>query len=341
LKSIFYLQEAIGDCNFAGSNLFEVKIEDASLLDAYNDLCFRIIEADKEITKRATIDKYNIAVVEEILEMPEDLKLIKDRIFKEISNDTDGLNIKRVEGYIQKVGLDKKDYIIIDKNQLPKLEKIIGGKIEDNPIGDNARSFYCGLLDLTVVFRDKEMENANGLIFTEGQIIHEVAHGDGHSDNYLIFKNGQGKKITFAPKTGLYDSSLQTFFKNEFLEEAWADWHRGDYIEKFADDDYKKLIARAIKKNNFEMDDEFFYLTHLGRSVPVPIKYLNIAPDKSVAFTPNAFAAYALELICNENKELYSFIKQARRSPEKIKEVLEIINEITGGYYLNLVSGNK
>lgn len=253
--------------------------------------------------------------MEQVLEMPRDFKSVRDKLLKEFPKEIMAdVNTKRVEEFIRSEGLKVKPYIIFDIEDLPKVRKIVGNtKLLRETFKNGERGLYSPEMDLALVAREKDYEKVNGVIFTEGMLVHELAHSSSMYQGYVT----SDRRGFYTPRLGFVLPQNKIPW-GWFLEEGWADMLRANYLAKHA------LLATKS----------------LGETNP-PLEYCFITPEKKLCTISSAFAGYALEILCKKSPSLKPLLIEARSSVEGLRKVVRALEEIMPGLYKTLQTGDN
>jgi hypothetical protein len=284
-------------------------------------------------------------------EMPEEFRRVRENLLAEFSGkNVEGINAQRAEEFIKKEGLEVKPYIIIRKEELPKMQKIVdyseGLKrhIEEGGLG-----FYAAGMDLVVVFRDGDYETINGGIFLERLLVHELAHASSKHEICAANKDN-GADFPRALRTGF---CLRLEQKDncwgELIEEGWAEMQSANYFAHYATKEDKERLESVLKLGPLDMDDTipigmFFDVpmvnVSVGQPLPLPLKYIFLRPEGRLSAARAAFAGYAIELLCRKNLSLAPAMIEARKSVEGLRKFARILYETSPELYKKLQVGD-
>ena len=190
-------------------------------------------------------------------------------------------------------------------------------------------------MDLTLVRRDKNFEEKNGNIYTEGSLTHELAHASSMYQGYVT----PDKQSSYTPRVGFCLPQNNTPW-GWLLEEGWADLHRGEYFAKYATEEQKKRIEAVMKFGSLNLDDTVPITTPNGDILPLPIKYLYLTENGDLTTKSSAYAGYILELLCRKDPTLYPTLRQARGSVEGLRKLSTQIDRISPSLYSFLQSSD-
>ena len=283
--------------------------------------------------------------MDKIFEMPPAFKSVKDRLLSEFPKEqAGGINFGRVEGFIQQEGLEIKPYIIFDRKDLPRVVEI-GGNIalvRLSSFNKGAGGVYIPEMDMALVVRDREYEKSSGVIYTEGLLVHELAHASSMYQGHVT----ADYKGYYTPRGGFCLPQNQVPW-GWFLEEGWADMHRADYFTQNASEEEKAKLEHALK-NTFKdtpgfgkirMEDTVPIKTHSSEILPLPAKYVWITPQETPDTSPSSLAGYALKLLCRSNPDMKKLLIEGRSSVEGLRKLARALENVMPGLYKKLQTG--
>jgi hypothetical protein len=269
--------------------------------------------------------------MEKITEIPRDFKTIKNKLLREFpKEDLEGINIKKVERYIESEGLTVKPYVVFYRDELPKIKQIEG---ESRLLRDGLDKGECGLyspeMDMGLIVRDKEYEESNGTIFTEGMIVHELAHASSMHQSYITTDN-----ISFyTPRVGFCLPQNKTPW-GWVLEEGWADMHRANYVSKNASELERQKVFDSLHFGELNMEDTLpITIQQTGKILPIPVKYVYITPEGIPSIKSSSFAAYAIEILCKNNPNIKPLLKEARFSVDGLRKLSKELGKDIPEFY--------
>ena len=271
--------------------------------------------------------------MDEVSEIPSAFKSIKNNLIEEFPKEKiEGLNTKRVEDFIQAEGLEVKPYIIFDRKDLRKINKIVGNTGLLRSTFDNGESgLYSPETDLVLIARDRKYEESSGAVYTEGLLVHELTHASSMYQGHVAADYNK----FYTPRVGFCLPQNKTPW-GWLLEEGWADIHRANYFAKNASDTEKAKLEKTLRFGSLEMTDTVPITTPAGETLPLPIKYFYITPEGNVTTKSSAFAAYALELLFEQEPALKSLLTKGRNSVEGLRNIAQAFEKIMPGLYKSL-----
>lgn len=267
-------------------------------------------------------------------------ELIKKRLLAEFPRERlTGLNIERAENFIRQKGLEIKPFIMFEKKDYKKVMEIVG---ETGLIGsvfdEDAAGLYIPEIDLILIERDKDYEESSGAIYTEGLLVHELAHASSRHYEGSVRVLDEG---LYSPRVGLCVLSPEIEKTSGLLlEEGWADMQRADYFAQNASAKEREVLERVSLSGKLNMNDTVIATPPKGEILPLPIKYFYVTPQGNRATKLWGIAGFLLELLCKKNPSLKSSLIKSRSSDEGLREVAKAIESIKPGLYKNLKTSN-
>ena len=137
--------------------------------------------------------------MEKFSEMPSAFESVKNQLLAEFPKEQiEGINIEKVENFIRQEGLELKPFIVFDRKNLQKVRKIVRNIRRDKLFTDIENiGLYSPEIDLVLIVRDKDFEKSSGTIYTEGMLVHELAHASSMYQGYVT-----DYKSLYTPKVG-------------------------------------------------------------------------------------------------------------------------------------------
>jgi len=264
--------------------------------------------------------------------MPKGFEFLRAQIIEACKSRSEGLDIERAREFIRSKKLPVRDFVIIEDEDIPQLQKLFRGLYDMNRfIGGKVKGAYISELDLIIVHRDRTMEKQNGSMETEGNLVHELAHG-GHAYSQYA----ETTDSLFRPRSGFnlpYNQENQGFAWGYFLEEGFADMMRGEYSEKNLPTEMKEKIQKEFENEEIEVNRDAVSEHFSGIDIEIDVKYLNLDPEGYVSYPLSAIAATGLQMLCKKQPKLKEVLIEARTDIEKLREIPRLINEIKPGLY--------
>ncbi len=248
----------------------------------------------------------------------------KQFLIERFPSDTDGLNIQRVNDFLDSLGLRKADMIIIYKEQTPELHRILQKIGFPELSGQN--SMYYGELDLAFVIRDKELEALNGREITESIAVNEGVHGASEHSSLCGIVNDDDTTSVYAQRVGLSSQPVEDArITGLFWEEAFAEFVRALYVTGplgrptgFLHGQAEVIAVRSLADNS---------------SLQFPAKYLYQPSGDRPPIFYASYAGAALDCLIARDPGLLPALFASRKDLRGVEEVARRINAIVPGLY--------
>lgn len=272
--------------------------------------------------------------METIPQIPSQFEMMKRQILSEFKKEKiEGINTEQVEDYMQQQGLGVKPYIIIEDSDLPKLVDAISRTELLAPLYDGeAIGLYSPELDMAFVLRERGHEKANGMIYTEGNLVHELAH----AISMFQYTVSTDSKHIDAKRAGFVCATQNETPWGWLLEEGWADMHRADYFAKYASPQEIEQIAEAYNCEDLDAEDTVPMPLKSGEILPMPVKYVVLMPNGIETIPTSAVAGYTLELLCTQDPTLPSLLAEARSTVQGLRKLAQALEKIKPGLYTKM-----
>lgn len=268
--------------------------------------------------------------------MSQEFRSVRDQLLSEFPlNKVEGLNIARAVNFIKDKGLEVKPFVIFDAKDLRKVWHILGQsrELRDQFTG-NTVELYSPEADVVVVRRDLEYEEVNGPIYTEGMLVHGLAHATTINYGYST-TNGVDY---WTPRSGLSFTGEAKW--GQLLEEGWADINRATYVAQNATEGEKTKLEKALQFGRLDMEDTIPLETSAEGILPMPVKYLNVVPGGEIEAIPSSYAGFAAELLCDSNPAMQKALIDSRKSVGGLRQLAREVDRIKNGLYLRLQGGD-
>jgi len=266
--------------------------------------------------------------------MPPSWEAYRERLKQEIIPRTEGLNLARVEAYTDSLGLPAKDYLVYDESDLPKVQELSEDAVNPEWIEQNAAT-YIPETDFVLLRRDYERERANGPVYTEGVLIHELAHASNSHRKYRKQATAEGMEVRL-PRTG-FSVLNPEFERGTFFEEGFCDYIRAEYVKQYQNRLRAIQMLRLFYPRNtgkYQLDATF-KAAHSEQRIPA--KYFFAMPDPyTPVISSSSVAGFGVELLCKRSPELFPKLIQARSDLEALRAVPRLINDLSPGMYEEL-----
>ncbi len=247
----------------------------------------------------------------------------RQQLIELFPSQTKGLNMDRVQAFLDGMGLKRTTTIIVPQSQrnavLRKLRELVGG----NP-PPTIGGIYNPGTDLSFIFYDHKAAKANGREFIESTVIHEMAHGSSDRSDICAVLTGPDETGVYIPRTGFIEQpGLDSPLTGVFLEEGFAELMRASYITS--------CLKRPRGFISHGVDE---VMVPAGNShVPFPAKYLFRGEKGRSISRVESYAGAALDHLIKQDPGLFPALLRARNSAAGIAEVARRINAISPGLY--------
>lgn len=268
--------------------------------------------------------------MDRISEMPPAFESGNTQLLREFPKEkNEDLNTDRVENFIRQEGLEIKPYIIFDRKDLPRVREIVDSAgLFGSVFNNDEEALYSPEMDMIFIARNRSFEESSGVIYTEGLLVHELAHASNVTVNY---------KRLYSPRVrvGFCTPRNQTAW-GWLLEEGWADMHRAKYFAQNASEGEKQKLEDALGFGEIGMEDTIPITTFPGEILPLPFKYLSITPDGKPTALSSAYAGYTLELLCRRDLVIKKLLIEGRGSVKGLRKLAKAFEKIMPGLYEEL-----
>ncbi|MGV9675421.1 hypothetical protein ACWDSJ_09100 [Nocardia sp. NPDC003482] len=268
----------------------------------------------------------------------------RQRILERFTSDIEGLNIERVDNFFDELGLRRAPLVVIDKSRKAELRRFLEKVEGPVPVLDDEhdhRGWYRNDLDIAFVFRNREFEEFNGPEYTEGIIVHELAHSSGRRPDTRVVVEGEDDEqalgVTFVRSGQTVHSYSADINEDEgvpdatgtFLEEAFAEQIRAKYLTDELG--FTGGLAKLEKETVTGRVEE------TGFDFSVPSKYFQYeSSDGNPVLSASSYPGAAMDALITKDPELFPALIEARRSAYGLREVARRINGIHSGLYKTL-----
>lgn len=294
---------------------------------------------------------------QQTIEMPEEFRSVQNKLLKEFPKEKiEGINTERVEEFIKEKGMEIKPYIVVEKEDLTRMQDIIGclgsfGEVLNNELVQGLKvgglALYQAEMDLVIALRHRDAERVNGGIFTERMLVHELAHASSGHRGYT--KGRPGLNLPVVSRKGFCLSSDRKSNWGELIEEGWAEMQHADYFARYATQEERARIESALRLGTLGMEDTIptgmalgviWVNVSRGEPLPLPVKYIFLRPDGTPGASTASLAGYALEILCKKNPSLAPAMVGARQSSEGLRKFARILHETSPELYKKLQVGD-
>jgi hypothetical protein len=264
------------------------------------------------------------------LSIPGDMNFGKEAVkhFSQFENHIDEYNLPRINDFLKSKGLDT-DYSVFvlsqedyenEENQNPHILL----RWESHSTGEK-----LSLSRVLIVKKDGEFEDHSGKLFTEGSIIHEIAHRNS-LDLFQTTMPAINQRNITTVREGL---ALKKSESGYILEESFAALVQKEYIEKYAgeSDFYNNLNVNVQSANGMIKISTDQYNT------PFDIHFCFLVKRKSgMTFTTPGVAFSLLSRLIQKNPKIYTEIYNSRHSVDGIRMFIQEVEKIQKGLYVKI-----
>jgi hypothetical protein len=260
------------------------------------------------------------------LNIPGGMDFEKEAIkhLSQFENHIDEYNLPRIKDFLKSKGLDT-DYSVFvlskedfenEENQSPQ------NGIDWNPLSHGEHIRFSRTL---VVKIDTEIEKISGKLFTEGVIVHELAHR-----NSLAFyeeKQANNKVDIIQKRMGLevYNEKAP----NIVFEESFATMVQKTYMDLHKDSNQ----VHQLVVSNHQTDRANFSFKDYSYNIPSGLVFIN--QNRFGHFNP-AYAYLILERLMKLNPNIETEIYNSRHSVDGIRKFIKEIEKIQKGLYVKI-----
>ena len=269
---------------------------------------------------------------------------IRKKLFEAVPSKQEGLDLERVKNFLKDWGLEMKDVLVFDPKDFPKILEVLKNSGFDSALkrdwNENFLGTFIPEFDLAFLERSEELEKASGITHTESVLVHELAHASSMFGGLIIEHGGETGEISIGtPRVGF---GLRSPEKEQgyFLEEGFAEMVRGNYIEKFAMEEEREKLRKALSGNSdtgiFNKNKVKVTNKKTGEAFNLPLKYFFLCPDGEVKMGLSSLAGFGLEVLCEQKPLLKKQLAAGRKNINELREIPKLINNIKRGLYVRL-----
>ena len=254
------------------------------------------------------------------------------RIALETPSHEEGINISRVNRFIERQGLPVRPAILIYPEEAPLLRERLavigwqdrmvdklGTTDSDGVLWEGG---YIDRLGAAIIVRNRAAEEVNGPLYTECTVVHELAH----ADFYDTIAYSSDPLRYHLPRRGLVIASTPPDPQalGVTLEEGLPAFLEVGYLREEGG-----LPHGVLGKPGWR-------ITGSGDALPNEYVWKDPNhPDGALVSTP-ALMGYGIELLVRARPELYSTLIGARRSVQHLRQVPRLLHSIRPGLYDDL-----
>jgi hypothetical protein len=256
----------------------------------------------------------------------------RERIIKEVPSNTEGIDVERIDRFFKKLGLEPKQYVLLDEEGISKLKD----HFQDNPavkryLEGGADGIYLQELDLVLAKRIDLLYQREGRdsVAMESFLVHEEAHSTGsHQELPYVERTVEDQAYAMIPRMGQVVINMKVEAEGNFLEEGFAETIRLHYLAEETE--------RGTGLADLPYDYATFQLENPDRQIAIATKYADSKEEGQPNFAVAAFAGQGTELLIRRDPALFDAMIKARTSVEGLREVAQRINNISPGLYSDL-----
>ncbi|HSX45179.1 MAG TPA: hypothetical protein VLF39_03710 [Candidatus Saccharimonadales bacterium] len=237
----------------------------------------------------------------------------------------DGINMTRVDAFRQRIGVPKKHLKVLSPDNFNAARNQF--RVE-SPTNDHNEGAYQQHFDISIIRRDEKVMEKFGPEVLESLIVHEEAHAS-NTHSIMEVKTERKKKLfrkdvlkvdIDAARIGFVVSHLHSGSEGSFLEESYAEFERGRYVEE-----------ELHKPNGFRDPAEMDENSRFAAKYYVP--YIDEAGNTQFGLPSGSMGAVTLELIASHDPQLPQIMRDSRHSAEGLREFAKHLNAVSSGLY--------
>lgn len=252
----------------------------------------------------------------------------------------DGIDMQRVDRFMEAQGLPNAQALLIDLEDLDTLREAFKsaglptlylddmGQLEED--GAFRRARYIAEADVVIMIRDRESEALNGPEFTEAYLVHEKAHKVLPLPDVTFTKEADGniliEDFMVAGFAVLNENRQQ--YDSQLYEEGWPELTAARYVrEELGWPD--GILGTKYQPHELDLISD-------QMKDKLPMAYLWLSKT-GVTFRSAAYAGYALELLMEREPKLESLFEDARTNAANTAEVHAMVDNVYPGldYFLS------
>ncbi len=245
-----------------------------------------------------------------------------------LPNRIEGLDIERVHAYIDQFEYERCDYRVVSKTlDVEAIKRAFEvddlSDLNNSGLGEYDGFYYAGLeKPVCLVFRDDALETLLGPKFTEGNLVHELAHAGGKRFSYFGKNKDLGQRMRFGY---VLADKVDNFQLGTVLEEGFCEWHRMNYLNKaiYPDDEVRERLAERMGMGDFEA----YLFARFQREID----------DKGQHVVGSYWYAFEIfRTLTHLDPEFFERANRARFSARRLGEFFNAIAKIEPGLYIKL-----
>ncbi|HEY4515387.1 MAG TPA: hypothetical protein VJJ22_04540 [Candidatus Paceibacterota bacterium] len=230
--------------------------------------------------------------------------IARERLLSEIKQDTEGLDLARLERSYKNLGIPAHSYYLVfnerDKKKVADILKAYD--LNDKVFLHKGWGTYYPELDLVLLIRKEKMEEANGSTYTESVLLHEWVHS---TKQFANTEYGQGW----------------------FFEEGFADLQRVKYLAHLPKKKQASSVDILVKVPIPETELSF----------KLPSKYVSVGENGETTGIIPSIAAYGLEKLFAICPGLEQNLLEVRNGRQDLGSTKKLIDRVALGLFDRLM----
>jgi hypothetical protein len=244
--------------------------------------------------------------------------------FSQFENHIDEYNMPRINDFLKSKGLsaDFPVYVLSqedyenEENQSPQN----GISWDAHSDGEHIRSSRT-----LVVKIDTELEKSSGRLFTEGVLVHEIAHRN--SLAFYELKRAINNVYITQKRMGLSVYNQKT--QNKIFEESFAAMVQKEYMDLHKDSNQ----VHQLVVSNYQTDRANFSFKDCSYSIPSGLVAIN---QNRFGHSKPAFAYLILERLIKINPNIETEMYNSRHSVDGLRKFIQEVEKIQKGLYVKI-----
>lgn len=240
-----------------------------------------------------------------------------------------GLDVDRVHDYFNTNDLAIKPYIVVGPEDLETVNAIDTSGSLRHMLNPKTDGIYSPELSMSVILRNPKSEELNGPIYTEGLMVHELAHATAGIRQYLRVKGTNGYQVA---RTGYVVQQMK--LSGAFIEEGWADYNRVNYLRMHLDANTINPIASALR-----MPNDLNALLNLylgGRPIAIPMSYIKLSEAGRPIISDCALPGLAMDILTKTKPRILTALHAGRSTIHGLRALATEIDNVSPGLYHDL-----
>jgi hypothetical protein len=266
------------------------------------------IEVEEDYNKQISTERWNI------MAMPDQ---------------TDGLNLNRIEAYSQDARLSTKPVKYLAPEDYKKAVQRM------KAVAQEAEGVYDHNMGISMVQRSPELEALNGSAITESFAVHEKAHSTAPPAPVRVVHTTSGrlfwKKAENEMRSTRSGFSVHGTHKHAggLMEEGYAEFERGRFVEENdLVDDFTRGASNYERFSQTGIPMKYFYKDKIVDGEP------------ELTMPPGALVATIFEKLGERDPEFVSLLRESRHGVEGHRAFASKIDQLEPGLYSQLMHGD-